>query len=176
MAAEFFVNRSCLAGEGSYGDNWALDTPARRERVIEVFNESLTKLREIDQTSKDVSMYDFFNENYRDEPLFPNHLHPSIAFMDELVTQVAAVCGFQGRADTGRGLDRYSWPVQPAVVEALGLKKTPAPKILDEEFTLEEYLYIAGTLAALANPVGDANALSAYIREKILSPGNYLRA
>jgi hypothetical protein len=163
-----FVNRSCLDGVGSYAVNWALDTPARRERAIEVFNESLAKFKEIDQTSNDVSMYEFFNENYRDEPLFPNHLHPSVAFMDELVSQTAAACGFGGRADTGRALDRYSWPVQPAVAQALGLKKTPKPKILDEEFSLEEYLRIAGTLAELTEPVGDAQALQAYITEKIL--------
>jgi len=162
-----FVNRSCLDGTASYAENWALDTPARRERAIAVFNESLAKFKDIDQTSNDVSMYEFFNETYRDAPLFPNHLHPSIEFMDELVSQTAAAFGMSGRANTGRGLDKYSWPVQPAVAEALGLRKTPKPKILDEEFSLEKYLRIAGTLAELTEPVGDAHALQAYIAEKI---------
>ena len=91
-------------------------------------------------------------DTYREAPLFPNYLHPSQEFMDEVVTQVATVAGFSGRARTVRALDRYSWPVQPAVAQALGLKRTPAPKISDKDFTLEQYLHISETLARLTNP------------------------
>lgn len=163
-----FVHGSCLGTEGTYPVNWALNTGERRERAIAVFNECLNSFKDIDEQSSEVSLYEFFMDTYREAPLFPNYLHPSQEFMDEVVTQVATVAGFSGRARTVRALDRYSWPVQPAVAQALGLKRTPAPKILDEDFTLEQYLHISETLARLTEPVGNADALSVYIKEKMV--------
>lgn len=163
-----FVHGSCLGAEGAYPVNWALNTGERRERAMAAFKEGLDAFKEIDEQSNDVSLYDYFINTYRETPLFPNYLHPSREFMDEVVTQVATVAGFTGRARTVRALDRYSWPVQPAVTQALGLKKTPAPKILDEDFTLEQYLRISETLARLTEPVGNADALSVYIKENML--------
>jgi hypothetical protein len=163
-----FVNRSCLEGEARYSVNWALDTQELRSHAIAVFNDNLEKFKEIDEGSDDVSMVEWFNDNYRDQALFPNHLHPAPIFMDEVVSQVAAICGLSGRANTGRALDQYSWPVQPAVAEALALTKTPTPKILDDEFTLAEYLHIVETFAAMDKPVGGPGVIKAYIKENIV--------
>ena len=116
------------------------------DTIVSNFNESLVKLRELDELS-DIKFYDFFVSHHKEHALFRDNHHLTAFFIKYIVKQVLLYFDMETSVNIDALPLEYSFghkfrvkPVLDCVKRALGLTfDTSIVNIFNKDITLEKY-------------------------------------